>query len=130
MRKIFILIAVSLFLTACSSNYNNITQEPERPAGAITAGELLENPVYNQEMTVYGEVKYLGDLFCPCFDLDSGNNNLEVWYDLMMEDDTSERTPVQTGHIINGDWIIATGELRSSNTTESKTFWLRSIKII
>ena len=59
---------------------------PQRPDGALTVAELLDEPVYDTQVQVYGQVSLLGELFCPCFVIESGGESLEVWYGLMVED--------------------------------------------
>jgi len=97
--------------------------------GARNVSELLESPVYETEVNVYGDVSALGELFCPCFALTSDGKRLEVWYDMMKEDDGTERPAVSVEGIENGDRVVVTGELRSSNgTAPSTTFWASTIE--
>jgi inhibitor of cysteine peptidase len=113
------------------------TTQDSPPASAPTTGfegdmsvsELLESPVYETEVNVYGNVSALGELFCPCFALTSDGKVLEVWYDLMVEADRTERPAVSVEGIENGDMVAVTGELRSSNgTAPSTTFWASNIE--
>ena len=112
------------------------TQDPP-PASAPTTGsdgdlsvsELVESPVYETEVNVYGNVGALGELNCPCFTLTSDGKVLEVWYGLMVEDDGAERPAVSVEGLKNGDRVAVTGELRSSNeTAPSTTFWASNIE--
>ncbi|MBA1342157.1 MAG: hypothetical protein C5S52_00965 [ANME-2 cluster archaeon] len=97
--------------------------------GALNVSELLDSPVYDTEVTVYGDVSALGELFCPCFALTSDGKRLEVWYYMMKEDDGTERPAVSVEGIGNGDRVVVTGELRSSNgTAPSTTFWASTIE--
>lgn len=97
--------------------------------GTLSVSELLESPVYETEVNVYGDVSALGELCCPCFVLTSEGRMLEVWYDLMAEDDGTERPAVSVEGIENGDRVVVTGELRSSNgTAPSTTFWASNIE--
>ena len=97
--------------------------------GALSVSELLESPVYETEVNVYGNVSALGELFCPCFALTSDGKRLEVWYDLMKEDDGIERPTASVEGIENGDRVVVTGELRPSNgTAPSTTFWASNIE--
>ena len=113
------------------------TTQGQPPASAHTTGsdgarnvsELLDSPVYDTEVTVYGDVSALGELFCPCFALTSDGKRLEVWYYMMKEDDGTERPAVSVEGIENGDRVVVTGELRSSNgTAPSTTFWASTIE--
>jgi hypothetical protein len=102
---------------------------PQPPEGAMTAAELLKNPVYETEVQVYGRVGALGELLCPCFILSSGGDGLDVWYDLMVEEDGTVRPEVSVEGIENGDTVVVTGELQSSSGTEpSQTFWATHIE--
>ncbi len=77
---------------------------------------MLEDPIYDTEIRVYGKVSLLGELFCPCFQLTSKDEKVMVWYDLMIEDNVTERSPVNVDGINNGDWVIVTGELKSEGS--------------
>jgi hypothetical protein len=97
--------------------------------GTLSVSELLESPVYETEVNVYGDVSALGELDCPCFTLTSDGKRLEVWYTLMVEDDGTERPAVSVEGIENGDRVVVTGELRSSTgTAPSTTFWASNIE--
>ena len=161
------------------------SKEIEKPEDTLSVSELLENPVYDEEVKIYGKVSLLGELLCPCFQLTSGGKFVEVWYDLMVETDTENlvcceiyglgaymekvniqyewTTPedctipegfvgggrevvedencssvpkgqwpsVSVEGIENSDWVVVSGELRSSTGTEpSTTFWATSIEKI
>jgi hypothetical protein len=102
--------------------------ERQKAAAALSVSDLLENPVYEVEIKVSGEVSLLGELFCPCFELTSGGRTILVWYGLMVEDDGTERPPVTVEGIQNGDQVIVTGELKSEGTHRSQDdFWASRI---
>jgi hypothetical protein len=102
--------------------------EPQQPADTVTAGELLANPTYDANVRLYGQVSELGELFCPCFRLSSGEASVMVWHDLMVEDDGTQRPPVSVEDIKNGDWVVVTGELKSAGTYRSlNDVWAREI---
>jgi len=104
------------------------SQEKEE-AETLSVSELLQNPVYGEEVKVYGNVSLLGELFCPCFDLTSSGGKVCVWYDLMVEDDGNQRPSVSVEGIENGDWVIVSGELRPSDgQLPSTTFWASNIE--
>lgn len=99
------------------------------PKSVLSIAELLENPVYDTEVAIYGKVSLLGELFCPCFVLTSGGQEVEVWYGLMVEDDGAEWPAVSVEGIENGDWVVVTGELKSDGTYRSlNDFWAGSIE--
>jgi hypothetical protein len=110
-----------LLVVACGGS-------PEQPADTVTAGELLANPTYDANVRLYGQVSELGELFCPCFRLSSGEASVMVWHDLMVEDDGTQRPPVSVEDIKNGDWVVVTGELKSAGTYRSlNDVWAREI---
>ncbi len=99
--------------------------------GSLSVSELLDSPVYDTEVTVYGDVSALGELFCPCFALTSDGKRLEVWYYMMKEDDGTERPAVSVEGLENGDRVVVAGEIRSNNgTAPSTTFWASNIEKI
>ena len=96
----------------------------EKPEGALSVSELLENPVYDTEVRIYGEVSLLGQLDCPCFELTSGGEKLQVWYELMVEDDGTERPAASVEGIENGDSVIVMGELKTAGQYRAlNDFW-------
>ena len=102
---------------------------PESSEGVISVSELMENPAYDTEVKVEGEVSLLGELFCPCFALTSGGEAVMVWYGLMVEDDGTERPAVSVEGIENGDQVVVTGELKSGGIHHSlNDFWAGSIE--
>lgn len=99
--------------------------------GALSVSELLKDPPYDTEVRVYGQVSLLGELFCPCFELASGGEKVLVWYGLMIEDEGTERPPVNVEAINNGDWVIVTGELKLEGQHRSlNDFWASNIEKI
>lgn len=104
-------------------------KEPRKPEGALSVSELLENPIYDTEVRIYGRVSLLGELFCPCFELTSDEEKIVVWYGLMVEDDGTERPPVSVEDIQNGDQVIVTGELKRAGVHSSlHDFWASEIE--
>ena len=77
----------------------------------LTVAELLENPVYDTLVKIHGEVSLFGELFCPCFELTSGGQRVQVWYDLMVENDGTERPPANMHEFNNGDKVIVIGDI-------------------
>ncbi len=127
MIVISVLMAVVLplaLLMGCSA------QQEEKPEGTLTVAELLENPVYDTEVKIYGKVSLLGELFCPCFELTSGGQKVQVWYGLMVENDGTERPAVSVEGINNGDKVIVTGELKGEGGTHynKSDFWASKIE--
>jgi hypothetical protein len=111
---------------------NEVTEpldDEREPQQALSVSELLANPVYDQEVKVWGEVSLLGELFCPCFELTSQGEAVVVWYDLMVEDDGTHRPPVATEGIENGDTVIVSGELKRAGThTSISEVWAKTIR--
>jgi hypothetical protein len=99
------------------------------PIGILTVAELLEHPAYDTEVRITGTVSLLGELFCPCFRLSSGGQNLEVWYALMVEDNGTAWPEVSMEGIENGDSLIITGVLKPSGIHNAEdVFWARAIE--
>ena len=120
-----ILLTVILLPAAIGSGCR---REPQQPQAAMTAADLVENPVYGQEIKVYGQVSLLGDLFCPCFELTSEGKTIQVWHDLM-EDGDKRRPAVSVEGLNNGDWVTVAGELQSiGNPPSPGNFWVSSIE--
>jgi hypothetical protein len=116
-----LLVVVLVGTSACGG--------PRPPEGTLKVSELAQNPVYDTEVRLFGEVDYLGEVNCDCFDLTSGETSLKVWYDSMVEDDGSERPAVSVDGIENGDWVIVTGELKHKGQHRPQdAFWATSIE--
>jgi len=110
-------------------------RKPPRPEGAISSAELLTDPVYNTPIHVYGQVQGLGEFECPCFALKAGDEQIYVWFDMMVEKDGSlkppTRPPVDIEGIENDDWIVVTGELKYFEGFKvHKDFWLDEFVVI
>jgi len=123
-----ILLIHLLILSGCA-------KEPPRPDGALTSAELLADPVYNTPIHVYGQVRGLGEFECPCFVLKSGDEQIYVWFDMMVESDGSPtpptRPPVDIEGIENDDWVVVTGELKYFEDFKvHKDFWLTEFEVI
>ena len=121
-------LLVSILLCGCN-------QEPPKPEGALSAAALLKNPIYNTQTRVYGQVHGLGEFECTCFVLKSGDQQIYVWFDMMVESDGSTtpptRTPVDVEEIGNNDWIVVTGELKYFEDFKvHKDFLLTEFEII
>jgi hypothetical protein len=118
-KSLFIVLVIVAVAVGCAL---------EKPEGAMTVSELLEDPVYDTEVTIYGEVSLLGQLNCPCFELTSGGQGVQVWYDLMVEDDGTERPAASIEGIDNGDSVVAVGELKTAGQHRSlNDFWAATI---
>ena len=118
---LFFLLIFSLALLACTGE--------SKPKGTITVAELMQNPVYETEVRIHGEVRGIGELACTCFPLASGGETMLVWYDTMVENNGTLRPAVNVEGIDKGDEIIVTGELKGeSGIHYSKdSFWAKSI---
>ena len=118
------ILLISILFYGCS-------QEPQKPEGALSVAELLENPIYDTQTRVYGKVSALRELACTCFFLQSEEGNLHVWYDTMVEDDGTLRPSVGVQEIKNGDWVVVIGELKSGGDHYSlNDFWTNSIELL
>ena len=104
--------------------------EPGPPEGVLGVEELLDDPIYGEEIQVYGDVEDLGELLCPCFTLRHRNESIVVWYDLMAEGDEPMRLAVDVSEIDNGDTVIVTGELREPGSDQvMHNFWASAIEL-
>ena len=126
-RKIITIIGILLISTL----FSGCTQEPAKPEGALSVAAMLENPIYDTQIRVYGKVSVLGELFCTCFILQSDGESLHIWYDTMVEDSGTLRPPINVQDINNGDWVIVIGELKSGGDHYSlNDFWAGSIEVL
>lgn len=117
------IILLAILLIGCN-------QEPQKPEGALSVAELLEDPLYDTQTRIYGEVSAHGELMCTCFILQSEGENLQVWYDTMVEDNGTLRPAVNVDEIKNGDWVVVVGELKSGGIHYSlNDFWSSAIEI-
>ena len=120
----------------CCDNWDmlrrEIIDEQGEPVANLTVAELLENPVYDTTVKIHGEVSGLGEFFCPCFELASGGQKVQVWYGLMVDNDGTERSAVSVEGINNGDKVIVTGELKGEGGTHYSKgdFWATDIGIV
>ena len=120
-NSLLVILVISLLLSGCF-------RVPQRPEGTLSAADLLENPVYDTQIRIYGKVSGLGKVMCTCFFLESEGENLQVWYDTMVEDNGTIRPAVDVQGNKNGDWIVITGELKSGGDHYSlNDFWAVSI---
>ena len=120
-----------LMITLIAILLNGCNQKSLKPEGALSVTELLENPIYDTQTRVYGEVSALRELACTCFFLQSEEGNLHVWYDTMVENNGTLRPSVSIDEINNGDWVVAIGELKSGGDHYSlNDFWLSDIEVM
>jgi len=125
---IIAIVAISIF-SGCIEDKSTAPVSSIKSNETLSVCELLENPVYDTEVKVYGKVSALGELLCPCFALTFDEKSIEVWYDMMVEDDQTKRPAVSVEGIENGNSVIVTGELRSgTGTAPSTTFWASNIE--
>ncbi len=98
----------------------------------LDVAELLANPVYDTLVRIHGVVSGLGEFFCPCFELTSGGEKIMVWYDLMVEDDGTQRPPANKHEFDNGDRVIVIGELKGEGGTHYSKgdFWASDITYV
>ena len=97
------------------------------PAGAFSVSELLQNPMYDTQVSIYGRVSLLGELRCPCFELTSDGETILVWYARSVDDDKG-MTIISIEGIENGDQVTVTGELQQSSEDEIYEFRANKIE--
>ena len=116
------LLTTVLFMAGC-------TTEIEKPEGAMSVAELLQNPVYDEEVVIYGRVDILGKVLSPYFELESGGEKVKVWFNMMVEDNGNPKQPVKAEGISNNQWVIVTGELKTEGKYRAlNDFWASDIK--
>ena len=107
-----------------------VNQDLSDEQRSLSVAELMADPQYETIVTIEGEVSLLGELFCPCFELSSGGEKVQVWYGLMVADDKTEMPPVSVEGIENGDWVTVTGKLKQAGQHSSlNDFWAESITV-
>ena len=117
-----VLILAVFPLTGCAT-------EVEKPEGALSVAELLQNPVYDEEVVIYGKVDIMGKVLSPYFDLESGGGKIKVWFNMMVEDNGKPRQPVKAEGISNNEWVVVTGELKTEGKYRAlNDFWASDIK--
>ena len=133
MRRKFVILLIAFLISTWV--LSSCSPEPPRPDGTLTSAELLADPVYDTPIKVYGQVTGLGEFECKCFALKSGDAQIYVWFDMMVEEDGNPtpptRTQVDVEEIENGDWVVVTGELKYFEDFKvHEDFWLTEFEII
>ena len=131
----FTAVGLTLLLTGCaqSTAAPTATAVPPTPTSVPSEGalmsvsELLEDPLCDSQVNIYGQVSLLGDLRCPCFELTSGGKTVLVGY-VWYEGDVAERPAVSVEGIENGDQVIVTGELKPPGADSLSGFWASKIE--
>ena len=117
---VVILVSIMIIVGACTS--------PSTTDEILSVDELMENPIYDTILRIEGSVSLLGELWCPCFELTSSGETVTVYYDLMVENNGTERVSVSVEGIENGDHVIITGELKGGGIHHSlNDFWASNI---
>ncbi len=83
----------------------------QTPAGVVTVRELLRQPDELSPVAVYGEIAPGERPLCPCFRLQSGGDSMVVWYDLVLEDDSSGSAYSEVRGLDDGDRVIVVGSV-------------------
>jgi len=95
-----------------------------------SVADLLLNQPNGTKVLVQGKVSLLGELFCPCFEIESGGEKIQVWYDLMTEDNGTVLPAVGIEGIENGDSVIVSGTLRVYDSEKPADIWSLNIERI
>lgn len=95
--------------------------------GALSVSQLLDAPLYDTQVSIYGEVSLLGELRCPCFELTSGGRAVQVWT-VWYDSDVAEGPTVSVNGIQNGDQVIVAGELQTPGEDSLDEFWASRIE--
>jgi hypothetical protein len=121
-NRYLFLIGILISVSVIGLTGGCATEPP--PEGALSVSELLENPLYDTEVTIYGRVSLLGEIRCPCFELTSGGETVQVWY-AWYEDGWPA---VSVERMQNGDQVIVTGELKTVGADRHNEFAARAIE--
>jgi hypothetical protein len=122
------LLMIGLILALTVFVVTGCTTEVEKPEGALSVAELLQNPVYDEEVLVYGRVDIMGKVLSPYFELESGGEKIKVWFNMMVEDNGKPRQPVKAEGINNNEWVAVTGELKTEGKYRAlNDFWASAI---
>ena len=105
------------------------TTSEQKGVSHETVGAMLADNAYEVPVSVAGEISMLGELLCPCFELTSGGESVQVFYGLMVENDGTGKPDVDMTGFANGDKVIVTGMLKGSGGTHYNKgdFWLEYI---
>ena len=123
------LCMIGIMLLAAVFTITGCTTEVEKPEGTLSVAELLEDPVYDEEVVIYGRVDILGKVLSPYFELKSGGETIKVYFNMMVEDDGIPRQPVKAEGINNNEWVIVTGELKTEGKYRAlNDFWANDIQ--
>jgi len=115
-------------VTVEDGDVTEISQSAGLPGDIMTVGKLMADSLYETTVDLVGRVSLLGQLNCPCFNLTSGGESVEVWYDMMVEDDKTELPAVSVEGIGNGDIVLVKGMLKDSGTYHQKgVFWAENV---
>jgi len=83
-----------------------------------------EIQVVETSVEIYGFISALGELFCPCFELNSDHASIAVRYALFPEEE--EYLDVSVEGIDNGDWVLVVGTLRKAGQLPPE-LWAKEI---
>lgn len=131
-RAVIIVEQLEIMSAAMDDGWDMSRGEMVGVEETLTVAELLDSPLYDTPFRIHGEVSLFGELFCPCFELTSGEETVLVWYDLMVENDGTERPPAGRHEFNNGDRVIVVGELKGEGGTHysSGDFWASDITVV
>ncbi|WP_157199006.1 hypothetical protein [Methanolacinia paynteri] len=119
-----LLLTALLLVSGCTSGDDQYTDNE-----SVSVGELLANPEYDTPVYVNGVVSDLGILNCLYFHLTSGGETIDVWYDMMVEDNKTSRPAVDVSGLSNGEEVVLLGELKSEGEYRQKNaFWLIKVE--
>lgn len=109
-----------------------LTREPSAPPGAISVSELMERPVFDTELKVFGKVSGFGEFLYPCLYLSHGGKKINVWYEFVTDERGMSRPAENISFVENGQWLVVTGELKEETfKTENQNiniFWASSFE--
>ena len=128
-KKIVLTVFLALLLVVWTFKGIILGMGQAQPGTVMSVAQLLQNPVYDKEVRLYGKTSLLGQSVNTSFRLSSGGRSVTVWYEMMVENDGTVRTSAKMEAFKNGDNVIASGELKTAGKRRRhNTFWATSVK--
>lgn len=96
---------------------------------SYTVDSLLKQPVFDEPIRISGKIEGLGTMECPCFEVADNGQNLQVWYDLMLDRQNASQPKVDVSMLKNGLSVTLKGVLKKDQgPANAPGFWLLSIE--
>jgi len=127
--KRIINIICSLFIVLTLTNCTSTMSKKSVTIPISSVSDVMENPVYEKTISVYGVISELGIRNSKSFKLSSGGKSINVWYGMMVYDNRKRQPAVDMTGFKNDTVVILTGMLKNKGKYVQKNdFWIISIK--